>query len=95
MYFIYHSKQYKKSLRKLIKSGKYKISDIKFIEEIVCKISQGEKLDEKYNDHQLNGKMSMYRECHIKGDLLLVYELNKKELILLTIDIGSHSELFK
>lgn len=95
MYTIYHSRQYRKSLKRIIKSGRYNFSDLIFIDKIIRKIALGEKLDVKYQDHKLNGKMLEYRECHIKSDLLLVYELDKKELVLLTIDIKNHSNLFK
>jgi mRNA-degrading endonuclease YafQ of YafQ-DinJ toxin-antitoxin module len=26
---------------------------------------KGHKLNPKYNDHQLNGELSAYRECHV------------------------------
>jgi len=38
--------------------------------------------------------MSIYRECHIKSDLLLVYQLKKDKLILLLVNIKNHSNLF-
>lgn len=91
MYKIFHSKQYNKSIKKIIKSGRYDKSLVDVIDNLINTIARGEKLDAKYEDHQLHGKVSQYRECHIKSDLLLVYELNKQELVLLTIDIGSHS----
>jgi mRNA interferase YafQ len=95
MYLVYRSKQYRKSLEKIIKSGKYNLSDISSIDKVIKRIALGKKIDMKYQDHKLKGKMSKYRECHIKSDLLLVYELDKKELVLLTIDIKNHSNLFK
>ena len=92
MYTVLLSHKYKKSLKKIKKSGKYNISDI---EDIVSIISSGKKLDTKYQDHNLNGKMSDYRECHIKPDLLLVYQIKKDKLILLLVNISKHSNLFK
>ena len=91
MYKIILSKQYKRAIKKIVKSGKYKISEI---EKIVYIIAAGEKLDIKYRDHALKGQLSHYRECHIYSDLLLVYSLNNDELILLLVNIGSHSKLF-
>lgn len=35
------------------------------------------------------------KECHIEPDLLLIYQVHDKELLLLLINIGSHSELFR
>ncbi|MCK4386871.1 MAG: type II toxin-antitoxin system YafQ family toxin [Candidatus Pacebacteria bacterium] len=92
MYIVFHSKKFKKALQKIERSGRFPIEEIR---NIILKIATGEKLEEKYQDHKLKGGMSEQRECHIKNDLLLVYELNKKELILLTIDINTHSGLFK
>ncbi len=48
-----------------------------------------------YNDHQLKGTLSKYREIHIKPDWLLVYLINNDELILTLVQIGSHSDLFE
>ena len=49
----------------------------------------------KYKDHALSGNYKNYRECHIKPDLLLIYKIEKSELILYAVHIGSHSDLFK
>ena len=63
--------------------------------EIIEKLSNGEVLEQKYNDHKLKGNYSEYIECHIKPDLLLIYQRQEKILILTCISVGSHSELFK
>jgi len=36
----------------------------------------GQKLPEKYLDHQLTGNYKNYRECHISPDRLLIYRIN-------------------
>ncbi|WP_034595209.1 type II toxin-antitoxin system mRNA interferase toxin, RelE/StbE family, partial [Helicobacter bilis] len=36
-----------------------------------------------------------FRECHIKPDLLLIYELCDDILQLNALRVGSHSKLFK
>jgi len=45
-------------------------------------------------DHALSGEWHGYRECHIKGDLLLVYQIHDDVLVLVLVDIGSHPQLF-
>ncbi|WP_304418120.1 type II toxin-antitoxin system YafQ family toxin, partial [uncultured Helicobacter sp.] len=45
-------------------------------------------------DHALKGEYIGFRECHIKPDLLLIYQKDKHILILTCIDVGSHSKLF-
>lgn len=46
----------------------------------------------RHRDHVLSGNWAAVRECHIKPDLLLIYE--KPEGLLRLIRLGSHSELF-
>lgn len=36
----------------------------------------------------------MYRECHIKDDLLLIYYKDKTVLVLVLVSIGTHHQLF-
>lgn len=45
-------------------------------------------------DHQLQGNLHKFRECHIRGDLLLVYEVKEEKELIVLDDIGTHSELF-
>lgn len=40
-------------------------------------------------------RYSDFGECHITPDWLLIWEQNNKELILLLVDTGSHSDLFR
>ena len=49
-------------------------------------------LPEKYTDHALSGNWKNYRDCHIKPDLVLIYQKPDNETILL-VRLGSHSEL--
>ncbi len=63
--------------------------------EIVVKLlANWEKLPAKYYDHKLDWEYKKARECHIRPDLLLVYEIDKWELILLLLRLWSHSEIF-
>lgn len=49
-------------------------------------------LAEKYRDHALVNSPTACRDCHIKPDLVLLYEKpDDKSLIL--VRLGSHSEL--
>ncbi len=91
-YEVILSSRYKTSLKKF---SRHKHFDKDLLEKVVKFISTGEKLPSIYKDHQLIGIMKDYRECHVKNDLLLVYQKHEEVLILLLIDIGSHSSLFK
>jgi len=44
-------------------------------------------------DHQLIGNWKDFREFHLGGDLLVIYKVEKKDLIL--IRIGTHNQLFE
>ncbi len=94
MYLVRSTRDFEKSYNKLKRSGiNRKVFDE--LEYVVSSLSIGDKLDKKYRDHQLSGNFAGYRECHIKSDLLLVYEIYDNDLILLLVNLGSHSELFK
>ena len=44
-----------------------------------------------YKDHALTGNWSDYRDCHLKPDLVLIYQITDDALTL--VRLGSHSEL--
>ncbi|CDA23763.1 relE/StbE family addiction module toxin [Mycoplasma sp. CAG:611] len=92
-YDVVYSTKFKKALKKLIKQGK----DINELFDIIDKLANDEKLNMKYKNHSLvNDKYYKdCNECHINPDWLLIYRYNKDKLLLLLIDTGSHSELFK
>jgi len=71
--------------------------DISKLINIVEKIVNNKELELKYKNHKLvdNKKYKNCYECHIEPDWLLVYQIVDDELILLLINTGSHSELFK
>lgn len=91
MYHTFPSNTFKKSYAKIKKSGKFPKKEIDFVVGILAK---AQKLPTKYRDHALLGEYFGCRECHIKPDLLLIYEIKNDILVLVLIDIGSHSELF-
>ncbi len=91
MYQKYYTKNFQKSIKKIIRSGFIKRSEI---ESVIDIIADGDKLPERCKDHDLNGIYLGYRECHIRSDLLLIYKIEYKKLILILVDVGSHSELF-
>lgn len=62
---------------------------------MVEKLSNGEILPAKYNNHQLKGKYKDYYDCHILPDLVLIYKIEKEKLTLLLLDLETHSNLFK
>ena len=60
---------------------------------VVDRLQAQESLEKKYRDHALKGDYMGFRECHIKPDLLLIYQIKENNLYL--VRLGSHSKLFK
>ena len=90
MYRIVPTGKFKKDLKTIIKRG----YNIKLLDEVVTKLSNGEELPNKYKDHPLIGNFIGKRECHITPDWLLIYEIDGDELILFLTRTGTHSDLF-
>lgn len=87
-YEIELTREFKKSFRKLSIKDKNRALDI------IKELADDKTLEPKYKDHKLKGEYKDFRECHIKPDLLLIYQKQDDILVLACIDIGSHSELF-
>ena len=62
--------------------------------DVVGKLLNGETLNEKYHAHQLHGDLQGQWECHIQPDWLLIWELRDRELVLVMLNTGTHSDLF-
>ena len=92
-YQIKFTSSFKKSLKKVLKQGK----EFKKIKTIIVKLANKEELEIKYKNHELNDnkKFKNCKECHIEPDWLLVYKYYENDLILLLVETGSHSEIFK
>lgn len=89
-YEIRLSNRFKHAYKKCIKRG----LDGSLFEKIIKILVQTGTLPQEYRPHKLKGDYEGLWECHISPDWLLVWEQNDKELILILIDTGSHSDLF-
>ena len=83
-----YKKKFEKDFKRILKRG----HDITKLEKVVDTLVQGKKLDKKYLDHALSGKYADCRECHIEPDWLLIYLIDKEEIVF--VRTGSHSDLF-
>ena len=81
--------------RKDIKLAKKQNRDLEKMYETVGRLAEGEKLDLRYRDHELSGKLTGTRECHIEGDWLLIYEVIEEKSALVLDRLGTHSELLR
>lgn len=87
-YRIFLTTQFKRDVKHL--SAKDRQATI----EIIDRLAAGEKLEAKYKDHPLTGKLKGYRDCHVKPDLVLIYKIENDILLLSAYRISSHSNLF-
>ena len=79
-----------KLVKRQISSEKWGIEKIR---EVVLMLRTQDILPQSLNDHNLWGEYQGFRECHIYGDLVIVYKRDDKELHLRRI--GRHQDLFK
>lgn len=49
-------------------------------------------LEPRHHDHALSGEWRDYRDCHLKPDLLLIYQKSGVDVLRL-VRLGSHAEL--
>jgi len=89
-YKIVQTGRFKKDLKILKKRG----YDLNLLGVVVDMLASGEKLPEKYREHNLLGNYAGCRECHITPDWLLIYELTEDELFLYLTRTCTQSDLF-
>ena len=82
--------KFRKDVKRVTKRG----LDMSLMAAAVQILLEEKPLPPKYNDHELKGVYSGFRECHILPDWLLIYQVDKGALILTATRTGSHSDLF-
>ncbi len=82
--------------RSFIKDSKrLKLSDKHFTKYIqfLALLLDSKELPKEANDHPLKGEWMDFREFHVSGDLLIIYQIEND--IIKLVRMGSHSQLFK
>ena len=59
---------------------------------VVDSLANDQPLEARYRDHSLTGDWTDHRDCHIKPDLVLIYQKPNDDIMRL-VRLGSHSEL--
>ena len=90
-YELCYTTLFKRQRKLLIKRG-YDISEL---DTVIALLANGEVLPEKYCDHALIGNRKGQRDCHIRPDWILIYEVNDNKLTLLLCETGTHSDIFE
>ena len=88
-YHVRHTKQFKKSLKRMLRRGK----DYAKIRAVIAMLAKGETLPPQYRDHALTGDLIGLRDCHVENDWVLLYQIKNDILILTLSDTGTHSDL--
>lgn len=90
-----YTKAFQKDYERLSRSGRYDLRRLK--EAILLLVANDSPLRAEWLDHPLKGEWSGYRECHIGGDFLLIYEVDDqagKSGAIVFVRTGTHAELF-
>jgi len=82
------TRQFKKDYKLAIKRS----WNISLGDAIISDLMNEIPLDEKHKDHPLTGNHLGCRECHIKPDWLLIYQVGNGVIVF--VRMGSHSDLF-
>lgn len=94
MYTIKRLKDFEASMDRLQKSGVLTPALMRKLHCAIKILACGQRLPAGYRDHQLRGELRDRRECHIRDNMMLVYKIDKTNLILILANIGGHSYLF-
>ena len=89
-YKIVQTGRFRKDLKIIRKRG----YDLNLMGVVVDMLASGEKLPDRYKEHNLLGNYVGCKECHITPDWVLIYEITEDELILYLTRTGTHSDLF-
>lgn len=83
--------QFKRDFKREAK-GRYRTSLDEALFPVIECLAKDEILEARYVDHALSNNWKNHRDCHIKPDLVLIYQKPTPKLMRL-IRLGSHSEL--
>ena len=88
---IERTTQFKRDYKRQ-KKGRYKDELEGVLVEIIDLLVFDDDLPTRCFDHPLIGQWKNFRDCHIKPDLILIYEKPDFEILRL-VRLGSHSDL--
>ena len=93
MYRILPSNKFLKDA-KLLKKRSPK--DLKILEEVIDILANHghSGLKPKHRAHKLSGDYNNYWECHVKPNLLLIWDENEVLMLVELVRTGTHSDLF-
>ena len=90
MYEVIYTGQFKKSLKLCVRRG----LDVNVFKTVLDILQEQGQLPAEYRPHKLTGKYTGCWECHMQPDWLLIWEQDDRQLRLILVDTGTHSDLF-
>jgi len=93
MFEIVTSTKFLKDLKLLKKRS---VKDLQLLQQVISTLAEKghSGLSKKHNAHKLSGDYKGYWECHVKPDLLLIWDENEQIMLLELVRTGTHSDLF-
>ena len=83
--------QFKRDYKREAK-GKHRATlDVDLMPVLVA-LANNQPLEPRYRDHTLTGEWKDCRDCHVRPDLVLIYQTPDPDTLRL-VRLGSHSEL--
>ena len=86
---VFQQSPFKADFKRVSRSGRYKAEDVL---GIIAMLANDGPLPERCRDHALTGEWKDFRDCHIKPDLVLIYQKPDDDRLVLA-RLCSHSEL--
>lgn len=90
---IERSTAFRRDYKRVKATPKYSKKLDALLSEVLAQLLVDQVLPTSYCDHALNGNWNGYRECHLRPDLLLIYQKFEPDILRLA-RMGTHSELF-
>ena len=83
--------QFKRDYKRESK-GRHRVALDAALGPVIDALANDRPLDARHRDHRLAGEWADHRDCHVKPDLVLIYQKPDDETLLL-VRLGSHAEL--
>ena len=90
IFALERTSQFKRDYRRELLSAHDDLEAI--LSSVLEQLIGGQPLPASLRDHPLKGRWKNFRDCHLKPDLVLIYQRTEGAVRL--VRLGSHSELF-
>lgn len=86
-----YTSQFKRDYKRE-KKGQYRVALDADLHTVLSALLDDQPLEPRHRDHALTSDWKDHRDCHIKPDLVLIYQKPDTDTLRL-VRLGSHSEL--